>query len=177
MKRVLAFGASSSKASINRKFAIYAANAIENVEVEILDLNDFEMPIFSVDRENENGIHPLAYKFKEHIKAADGILISFAEHNAAYSAAYKNIYDWASRIEKSFFYDKPLCLLATSPGARGGARVLDIAFNAYSFANKNLVTKFSLPSFSQNFKEGEGLVNSELKDALFTELEKFKAAL
>ncbi|AWW00651.1 NADPH-dependent FMN reductase [Arcticibacterium luteifluviistationis] len=177
MKRVLAFGASSSKASINRTFAIYAANAMEDVEVEIIDLNDFEMPIFSVDRETENGIHPLAHRFKEHIKAADGILISFAEHNAAYSAAYKNIYDWASRIEKSFFYDKPLCLLATSPGARGGSRVLDIAFNAYSFANKNVVTRFSLPSFYENFKEGEGIVNFELKVGFFVELEKFKAAL
>lgn len=177
MKRVLAFGASSSKASINKTLAIYAANALKGVEVETLDLNDFEMPIFSVDREKENGIHPLAYKFKEHIKNADGILISFAEHNGAYSAAYKNIYDWASRIEKSFFYDKPLCLLATSPGPRGAMRVLDIAFNAYSFANKNLVTKFSLPSFKENFKDGEGIVNNELKEELFAELEKFKAAL
>lgn len=177
MKKILAFGASSSKHSINKKLATYAANQLKNVEVEMLDLNDFEMPIFSVDRERENGIHPLAYKFKEHIKWSDGILISFAEHNAAYSAAYKNIYDWASRIEKGFWMGKPLFLMATSDGARGGKRVLEIAYNAYSFNYTNEIAKFSLPSFNENFNENQGITNEELKAGFLTELRKFEEAL
>ena len=56
-KKIIAFGASSSKQSINKQLATFAANQFQNVSVEILDLNDYEMPIFSVDKEKENGIH------------------------------------------------------------------------------------------------------------------------
>ena len=56
MKQIVAFGASSSKKSINKDLATYAASVIEDVNVLILDLNDFEMPIYSIDYENDNGI-------------------------------------------------------------------------------------------------------------------------
>ena len=52
-KKIIAFGASSSKQSINKQLATFAANQFQNVSVEILDLNDYEMPIFSVDKEKE----------------------------------------------------------------------------------------------------------------------------
>ena len=55
-KKIIAFGASSSKYSINQKLANFAANAISNANVKLLDLNDFEMPTFNVDREKESGI-------------------------------------------------------------------------------------------------------------------------
>ena len=78
MKKIIAFGASSSKQSINKQLATYTANQFQNASVEILDLNDYEMPIFSVDKEKENGIHPLAHDFYAKIGSADFIVISFA---------------------------------------------------------------------------------------------------
>ena len=89
-KVIVALGASNSKHSINKKLASFAAHQIADATVNLLDLNDFEMPIYSIDREQENGVHQLALDFKAHLKAADGIIISFAEHNGAYSAAFKN---------------------------------------------------------------------------------------
>ena len=53
--KIIAFGGSPSKNSINKKLATYAANLFENAEVEVLDLNDFQMPIFTVDIEKEIG--------------------------------------------------------------------------------------------------------------------------
>ena len=64
MKQIVAFGASSSKKSINKDLATYAASLIEDANVLILDLNDFEMPIYSIDYENDHGIPEKAYKFK-----------------------------------------------------------------------------------------------------------------
>ena len=43
--KVVAFGASNNKQSINRTLAAYAAGLIEHADVEVLDINDFEMPI------------------------------------------------------------------------------------------------------------------------------------
>ena len=46
--KIIAFGGSPSKNSINKKLATYAASLFENAEVEVLTLNDFEMPLFTV---------------------------------------------------------------------------------------------------------------------------------
>jgi NAD(P)H-dependent FMN reductase len=40
--KILAMGASGSKASINKQFAAYAAAQFENTTVNLLDLNDYE---------------------------------------------------------------------------------------------------------------------------------------
>ncbi|MDG1792210.1 MAG: NADPH-dependent FMN reductase, partial [Flavobacteriaceae bacterium] len=56
MKKIVVFGASSSKKSINKQFSIYASTQFNNTEIIILDLNDFEMPIFSEDKELNSGI-------------------------------------------------------------------------------------------------------------------------
>ena len=165
-KKIIAFGASSSKSSINKQLATYTANQFQNASVEILDLNDYEMPVFSVDKEKENGIHPLAQEFYSKLGSADLILISFAEHNGNYSSAFKNILDWTSRINAKTFQEKPMLLLATSPGARGGSSVLDIATKRFPFQGGIVKGSFSLPSFNDNFDAEKGITNEELKNQL-----------
>ena len=166
MKKIIAFGASSSKNSINKQLAIYAANLFSNATVELLDLNNYEMPIYSVDREKEKGIHSLAQQFYDKIGSADLIVISLAEHNGAYASAFKNILDWASRINNKTFQQKPMLLLATSPGARGGSTVLEIAKNRFPFQGADLKGSFSLPNFNENFDLEKGITNPELKSEL-----------
>ena len=40
MKKIIAFGGSTSQTSINKQLATYAAHLFSNAEVEVLDLND-----------------------------------------------------------------------------------------------------------------------------------------
>ena len=108
------------------------------------------MPIYSEDFERLSGIPKEAYDFKEIIKEADGIIISFAEHNGAYTAAFKNVFDWISRIEKVVWYNKPMFLMATSEGLKGASSVLQMAYNRMSIGNPNQIPYFSLPNFSNN---------------------------
>ena len=56
MPTILAFGASTSSQSINKQLAAYAANTIPEVEVKLIDLNDFSAPLYSVDEEGASGI-------------------------------------------------------------------------------------------------------------------------
>ncbi|GEC79759.1 NADPH-dependent FMN reductase [Flavobacterium aquatile] len=165
-KKILTFGASSSKKSINKQLATYAANLFKNAKVELLDLNDFEMPIYSMDKEKEDGIPQLAHDFYEKIGESDLIVISFAEHNGAYSSAFKNIFDWMSRINRKTFQEKPVLLLATSPGARGGSSVLEIANKRFPFQGAIVKGSFSLPSFNDNFDAEKGITNEDLKKDL-----------
>ncbi|RYJ51029.1 NADPH-dependent oxidoreductase [Flavobacterium petrolei] len=165
--KIIAFGASPSKNSINKKLATYAATLFENAEVEVLDLNDFQMPIFTVDVEPAIGQHELAKAFLAKIATADILVVSMAENNGNYSAAFKNIFDWCSRITGKVFQEKPMLLMATSPGARGGASVLEIAKKAFPFYGGNVKATFSLPSFDANFDVEKGEISSvELRKKL-----------
>lgn len=165
-KKIIAFGASSSKNSINKQLATYAANQFQNAEVEILDLNDFELPVYSTDKEKETGIPQLAHDFYTKLGSADLIIISFAEHNGSYSAAFKNIFDWSSRINSKTFQEKPMLLLATSPGPRGASTILEIAKNRFPFQGGIVKGSFSLPSFNDNFNAESGITNEELRNQL-----------
>jgi len=169
--KIIAFAGSNSQQSINKHLVTYAANLFENAEVEILDLNDFEMPLFSVDLEKEIGQHEKAKLFLSKIENADIIVVSLAENNGNYSVAFKNVFDWSSRIAKEVFKQKPMLLMATSPGPRGGASVLEIAKNALPRYGAQIKAAFSLPSFNANFDLEENKISDfeldkELKDII-----------
>ena len=177
MKKIVAFGASSSINSINKKLAIYAANQISNSEVIVLDLNDYEMPIYSEDRNRVEGIPKKAFEFKKNLKQAAGIIISFAEHNGAYTSAFKNIFDWISRIEKIVWFNKPMFLMATSDGPRGAKLVLEIGHSRISRGNPYNIPKFSLPNFHDNFNEKEGILDLTLRKHFLEALTLFESNL
>lgn len=158
--KIIAFGASPSKKSINKKLATYAASLFENAEVEVLDLNDFQMPLFSVDIEAKIGQHPLAQAFLDKIALADILVVSMAENNGNYSAAFKNVFDWCSRIMGKVFQGKPMLLMATSDGKRGGATVLEIAKNAFPRYGAEIKATFSLPGFNVNFDAEKGKISN-----------------
>ena len=162
--KIIAFAGSNSQNSINKKLANYAASLFENAVVEVLDLNDFQMPLFSVDIEKNIGQHPVAKMFLEKISIADILVVSLAENNGNYSVAFKNVFDWCSRIGAKVFQEKPMLLMATSPGARGGATVLEIAKNAFPRYGATLKATFSLPSFNDNFDVEKGVISNEELD-------------
>ena len=164
---VLDFAASSSTKSINKKLVTYAVSFLPDEQFEILDLNDYGLPLFSEDKEEEIGHPALAKEFLRKIGESDALIISFAEHNGSYSVAYKNIFDWCSRIDPKVFQGKPMVLLSTSPGRRGGSRVLAAAVKSASSFSGEVKSSFSVPSFNKNFSlESNTLINKELQEQL-----------
>jgi NAD(P)H-dependent FMN reductase len=161
--KVLAFAASSSKKSINKQLVSYAGSLLAevNLQVEILDLNDYELPLFSEDREAELGQPQLAKDFLTKIGESDAVIISFAEHNGSYTVAYKNAFDWASRINPKVFQNKPMVFLATSPGLGGAASVLATATSSAPFFDGEVIASFSLPSFYENFDREQGRITKD----------------
>ena len=142
--KVLAFAASNSRRSINRQLLDYAVSLLDGVEVEMLDINDYEMPLYSIDREEAGGIPDEAKAFYSKIGEADALVISFAEHNASYTAAFKNLFDWTSRFERKLYQGKPAVMLSTSPGPGGGKNVLATATSA--LPARPLLTVCPVPS-------------------------------
>ena len=168
--KIIAFAGSNSSKSINKKLVKYASSLFENDEVEILDLRNYQAPLFSVDVEKEIGKSQEAVGFLEKLKSADLLLISLAENNGNYSTAFKNIFDWSSRIEKDVFQNKPVFSMVTSPGGRGGKGVLDIAQSNLPRYGANIKSVFSLPLFNENFDVENGKISNAEFDAQLKEI-------
>jgi len=138
------------------------------------------MPIYSQDRENESGIPESALVFLERIGEADGVIISLAEHNGSYSAAFKNILDWASRAREKMdvWQGKPMLLLATSPGARGGASVYGLAEGFFPYMAADIIAVMKLPRYYENFDvQNGGITDSNLNDEFQGVITQFQSTL
>lgn len=175
--KVLAFAASNSTTSINKQLATHAANVLKSeisphAELEVLDLNDFEMPIYSFDREGSNGIPKLAKDFFEKLGNADVIIISYAEHNFSYTTAYKNIFDWATRINMKIFQDKPVIALSASVGEYGAATTLNAFIDKSGYFGADVKGNLSVGSFGDVFDSEKGiLTDADLSAKLLTALQ------
>ena len=161
--KIIAFGASYSKRSINKQFASFAAKQFKNAEALILDLNDYTVPLFTVDVEAENGHPEIVRTFISKLEEADLLIISMAEHNGNHTAAFKNLFDWASRVKLKMFEGKKMLLLSTSPGGRGGANSMEAALKRFPIHGAEIIANFSLPSFTKNFDAEKGILDEELK--------------
>ena len=105
------------------------------------------MPVDCADREQNDGIPAAAQAFYDRIPGADALMISFPEHKGTYSAACKNLFDWASRIKMSIYQDKPAVFLVASPGGRGAAKVLEFAVTTAPFFGAEVVGSMSVGKF------------------------------
>ncbi|MDC0980418.1 NAD(P)H-dependent oxidoreductase [Bdellovibrionales bacterium] len=177
MKKLLIISGSNSRKSINMKLARHAGTQIKESEMVVMDLNDYEMPIYSPMREESGGIPDLAKKFVKEIESSDGIVISMPEHNGSYPAAFKNIYDWTSRHNGKLWSEKPMLLLSTSPGGRGGATVMAAAKQTFPRMGAQLAATFSLGSFYDNFSEESGVKDEALRIEFDKAIEEFSIAL
>ncbi len=176
MKKIIALGASSSRKSINKTLAIYAASKVADASITVVDLNDYALPLYGIDSEEEFGIPEAAQRFSKTIESADGLVISLAEHNGSYTVVFKNLIDWLSRIDMKVWKGKPMLLMATSPGGRGGASVLAAAKSYFPFMDGEIVADFSLPSFYDNFSNA-GIANAELASTLKDKIVALEKAL
>lgn len=167
--RILAIPATNSRDGLNRRLLGHAARLLQDglvpdAEVEILDLNDYEMPIYSKERQQDHGVPEPAQQFYDKIGEADAVIVSFAEHNGSYSAAWKNVYDWASRIDREVYQGKKVAMFAATPGPRGGAGVLGSASTTAPFYGADLVGNLGIPTFGENFDAETGeITDPELR--------------
>lgn len=132
MAKLLAFAGSARKESLNKKLLNIVSSGAEaaGAEVTLVDLANFDLPLFNQDLESEKGMPEKAGEFKRLMIDHDGFLIASPEYNSAFSPLLKNTLDWASRAESDdepglvAFKGKTAGIVATSPGGLGGIRGL-----------------------------------------------------
>lgn len=165
MAKKITIAGSNSQKSINKNLLIHVSSLLKNVEFISIDLNDFVLPIYGVDYEAENGIPTAVKMLDESFNETDGFIISLAEHNGFYAAVFKNTIYWLSRVNIKIWREKPILLMATSPGARGGKTFLQSAKVYFPYLGGNVTTVFLLPNFYDNFSE-DGISDDGLNEEL-----------
>jgi len=132
MTKLLFFAGSARSGSINQKLAQKAANLAkaEGAEVTLINLKDFQMPLYDGDLEAAEGLPVSAIKLKKLFIEHDGFYIASPEYNSSFSALLKNTLDWISRPHEkdetplSAFNGKVAAIGSIAPGALGGLRGL-----------------------------------------------------
>lgn len=175
MKKIIAFAGSTSSTSINKQLVTYASSLVEGAEVEIIDMKDYTTKLYSSDEE-QNGFPDNMIDLSKKLSSYDGFIVSLAEHNGSYASAFKNTLDWLSRVERNVFNEKPVLLMASSPGGRGGASVLGAAKSYFPFLGAKITGTFSFPGFYDNFKEGR-IVDSDLNESLKNSVKEFSESI
>lgn len=167
--KVLAIPATNNPQGLNRQLLDHAARLLEDgvvagAEVEVIDLNDYEMPIYSDAREAELGVLEPARRLFDKIGSADAVIVAFAEHSGTYTAAWKNVHDWMSRIDMAVYQGKKVAMFAATPGPRAGAGVLAAATSSAPFFGADLVGSLGVGRFRDTFDPASGeLVDPELR--------------
>lgn len=184
MVKILAFSGSARKDSYNQKLVNIAASGAKKAgaEVTVINLGDFEMPIFNQDLEDAQGMPELANAFKKLLIEHDGFLIASPEYNSAFSPLLKNAIDWASRRQDEeppllAFRGKAAVIMSASPGALGGLRGL--VFLRMLLSNIGITVLPSQQAVSQaakSFHKDGSLLDEQLQSVIVnlgTELTEF----
>jgi chromate reductase, NAD(P)H dehydrogenase (quinone) len=129
--RILAFAGSARRDSFNKKLVSIAAGGAKQAgaDVTVIDLANFELPLFNQDLEAEKGLPAKVFELKKLFNEHHGLLISCPEYNSSITPLLKNTIDWVSRQAPgegslAAYKGKVATLISASPGALGGLRGL-----------------------------------------------------
>ena len=158
---ILAFAGSLRRGSYNRalvRAAVEAAPAGMTISVFEID----EIPLYNGDVEAAGDPEAVA-RFKEAIRAADGLLIATPEYNHGVPGVTKNAIDWASRPPRQAPLDrKPVAILGASPGITGTARGQSQLRQAFEFTNSYCMPQPEILVYKAHEKfDAEGRLTDE----------------
>jgi NAD(P)H-dependent FMN reductase len=127
--QVLAFSGSARRDSLNKKLLAAAVQAVREAgaEVTLVDLNEYELPLYHGDLEDTAGLPANATKLIELITRHHALLVASPEYNSMITPLLKNTIDWCTRGDGNPFDGKAAAIVSASPGALGGIRSLQLA--------------------------------------------------
>lgn len=139
----------------SHRVALFFKNYIESnnlATVEIVDLNEYQFPIFDERLRNQKNPTEKMLDFSNRIKAADGVLIVTPEYNGGYPSALKNVLD----LLYEEWRRKPIAISTASDGAFGGSQVItSLQFSLWKMHAWTVPVMFPNPKVQDAFdKDG-----------------------
>jgi chromate reductase, NAD(P)H dehydrogenase (quinone) len=127
--------------SVRLRDAVRAIADAAGAQTSVLDLRELALPIYDGDIEAAQGAPAGAATLRDAIAGHDALLIVTPEYNGFPTPLFINAFDWLSRLPDGLktTADKPVALLASSPGALGGLRSLNYTRQYLQMAFQMLV--------------------------------------
>lgn len=130
--KILVIPGSIRIGSLNERLAAVAVKelALLDVDVTLISLGDFPLPIYDGDFESKSGVPKNAVDLKRMIGAHHGVFIVSPEYNSSVPPLLKNTIDWVTRVRDrnetfgQVFRERAFAIGAASDGKFGGLRVL-----------------------------------------------------
>lgn len=137
----------------SHRVALFFKNYIETnnlASVEVLDLQQYQFPIFEERLKFQNNPSIMVTEFANKIKTADGIIIVTPEYNGGYPASLKNIIDLLNDEWKR----KPIAISTVSAGGFGGMQVItSLQFSLWKLQAWTVPSMFPVPKVSEAYDE------------------------
>ena len=146
----------SSSVRIGRnshRVALYFKNYLQAnnlATADILDLNEYNFPIFNERLKYQKDPAPATLEFAEKIKASDGVIIVTPEYNGGYPASIKNVVD----MLYDEWHRKPIAISTASDGVFGGTQVItSLQFSLWKIRAWTVLAMFPVPKAQEAFDE------------------------
>ncbi len=124
---------------------------------EIVDLRDYNFPVFNERLKFLKDLPPRALEFADKIKCANGVIIVTPEYNGGYPASLKNVIDFLYEE----WHRKPIAISTVSDGSFGGTQVItSLQFSLWKIRAWVVPAMFPVPNVMQAFTE-EGVPESK----------------
>lgn len=170
------FAASPSKNSLNRKLTSIMENELKKMghEVDHANMNEFALPLYCIDLQNEQGIPDTVHTFVSRMHAADKVIFSSPEYNSSIPGPFKNLIDWVSRIKPMPWKNQDILLTSASPSIYGGARgLLSLRVPLDGCGSFTFPQTYSLPKANEAFDEDGQLIDPKRMESLSSLLDSF----
>ena len=165
--KIVAIAGSLRRGSYNKMAMRYIVDGARDAgaDVEVLDLKEYDFPIFDGDVEAQ-GLPEKVVEFKTKIEEADGLIIVTPEYNHGIPGGLKNAIDWASRRGNPF-RDKFVVLAGASTGAWGTTRSQIAILPVLRMLRMFLIpTQLYIPKAADEFDENGNIKNETIKERL-----------
>lgn len=176
MAKLLAFAGSLRKGSHNRRLLELEVRIAKGAgaDVKTLDLNDFSLPLYNQEIQDNAGFPPEAVEFKGLIEEHDGFILAQPEYNYGTPGFLKNLIDWESRFRPQPFRGKHAFLSSASPSLVGGNRGLWDTVQPMVLLGVHVYPNlFSLARAHEAFNDDGTLEDEQLQERLESAIQGF----
>ncbi|RXJ79945.1 NADPH-dependent FMN reductase [Arcobacter sp. F2176] len=145
-----------ASASNNRKLGdkLKELATIENVEAEVINLVDLDLPLYSTVEEERNGIPDTAKELANKILSLKAFIIVAPEYNGVMPPVLNNAMAWTSRATESWrdAFNEKIVGLATHSGG-GGQKGLQAMRIQFQHLGANILARELLTTYEKPLSE------------------------
>jgi chromate reductase len=170
MTTLIAFSGSLRKDSFNSKvLQSLPSLAPAGTNIALFDISD--LPLYNQDLDGET-VPEIVAALRTAVAEADGVIIATPEYNHSYSAATKNLIDWASRpFMKGPIIGKKSMVIAVSPGPGGAVHAAQATAEVLSLLGGTVVAQVTAPAIheklnAESLQFSDDALAQQLRDGL-----------